>query len=279
MPDLERNGWKHYRDAATVNLAPHFESWLWACYLWAYAQTGHEECLETARTGIRHTMEGYPDKWRFSDSVERSRMLLPLSWLVRVDGSKQHMRWLQQVADDLLKAQVECGAIKEKLAGTGGGHYVIPQTNEAFGTGECPLVQSKTDPASDQLYTTGFALLGLHEAALVTGEKKYAQAEDLLAKYLVRIQIASGSEPRLDGAWFRAFDYHRWEYWASSGDAGWGPWCLETGWGPAWTSCVFALRAKGTSLWEITARPQLKQLLPKVLEDMARKAGGPWTGR
>ena len=129
-------------------------------------------------------------------------------------------------------------------------------------------MQSKDDPASDQLYTTGFALIGLHEAAKATGDSKYASAADRLAKYLVRIQIAAKDSPRLDGAWFRAFDYKRWEFWASSGDAGWGPWCLETGWGQAWTCCAFALRARDVSLWEMTARPQLRKLLPKVLEEM-----------
>lgn len=33
-----------------------------------------------------------------------------------------------------------------------------------------------------------------------------------------------------DGAWLRAFDYGRWEYFGSSADIGWGPYCAETGW-------------------------------------------------
>ncbi len=32
---LEQHGWRHFRDADTVNYSPHFESGLWACYLWA----------------------------------------------------------------------------------------------------------------------------------------------------------------------------------------------------------------------------------------------------
>ena len=40
IPDLEKNGWRHYYDAETVNYAPHFESYLWAVNLLAYRLTG-----------------------------------------------------------------------------------------------------------------------------------------------------------------------------------------------------------------------------------------------
>ena len=69
------------------------------------------------------------------------------------------------------------------------------------------------DPVSDLLYTSNFALLGLHEAARATKNASYAEAENKLANFLVRIQAKSGqaAQPELDGAWFRAFDYHKWE--------------------------------------------------------------------
>ena len=44
----------------------------------------------------------------------------------------------------------------------------------------------------------------------------------MLSDYLVRIQVASASHPELAGAWFRAFDYEKWEFWASDGDWGYG---------------------------------------------------------
>lgn len=43
------------------------------------------------------------------------------------------------------------------------------------------------------------------------------------------IQIRS-DDARFDGTWLRSFDYGRWEYFGSSADVGWGPYCVETGW-------------------------------------------------
>ena len=67
----------------------------------------------------------------------------------------------------------------------------------------------------DTLYTTNFAFLGLHEAALATGDPTLAEAENRLAEFLCRAQARSETHPELDGAWFRAFDYERWDasYW------------------------------------------------------------------
>lgn len=64
-------------------------------------------------------------------------------------------------------------------------------------------------------YTSNFALLGLHEAAAVTGNATIKQYEDKLADYVVRIQARSTEHPSLDGSFFRAFDYKKWEAWGS----------------------------------------------------------------
>jgi len=208
-------------------------------------------------------------------------MLLPLAWLVRVDDTPQHRQWLRTVATDLIKNQVACGAIPEQLGGNrnGGGHYVVPASNEAYGTTETPLLQQNGDPVSDQLYTTGFALIGLHEAAAATGDQEIRRAEDRLADYLVRIQVRSPTLPYLDGAWFRAFDYEKWECWASSADMGWGAWSVEAGWAPAWAAATLGLRAKKTSLWDWTSGSKISGQLATVRQDMAANTGGPWAGR
>ncbi len=275
---LEQSGWKHFHDAATVNPAPHFESYLWACYLWAYARTGEPEFLEKTTTAIRMTMDAYAkQQWRWMDNIERSRMLLCLSWLVRLQDTAEHREWLATIARDLLRCQQPCGAIREErgAAGSAGGHYQIAQSNEAYGTGETPLIQRVGDPASDQLYTTGFALLGLHEAATATGDAELKKAEDRLAEFLCRIQIRSERLPYLDGGWFRAFDDKRWDYFASSGDVGWGAWCVEAGWGQAWTAAVLALRDRHTTLWDVTANSRIMEKLPKVQADMTQNDGAP----
>lgn len=271
VPDLAQQGWKPYHDASNVNYSPHFESYLWACDLWAYRQTGLQPFLNKATNAIAMTMKVYPVQWRWQDNMERARMLLCLSWLVRLEDTPEHRQWVQLVAGDLLKHQAASGAIHEWLGGTGGGHYRIPQSNEAYGTGETPLIQQNGDPASDQLYTTGFALLGLHEAVAATGDKSLKNAEDKLAKFLCRIQVRSEKIPYLNGTWFRAFDDRRWEFWSSSADIGWGAWSVESGWGQAWTATVLALRQKGTTFWDLTANPRIKNLLPSVEAQMSMR--------
>jgi hypothetical protein len=276
---LEAKGWRAYQDAAPFNPALNFEAYLWACYLWAYEQTREPDFLDKARTALRMTMEVYPKGWRWGDSMERARILLPLAWLVRVDDTPEHRAWLDRIAKDLIATQHASGALPENLKGTGGGHYLIPQSNEAYGTGETPLIQSNGDPASDQLYTTGFAVLGLHEAHAATGDAALKDAADTLARYLARIQVKSDALPYLDGAWFRAFDYGRWDYWSSSADIGWGAWSIEAGWGPAWITAVMGLRMKETSVWEMTKGSTIEAKLGAVKRDMDRNDGAPWNKR
>jgi hypothetical protein len=281
VPALEKNGWKHYHDADTLNPALNFEAYPWAAFLWAYRHTGEREFLDRAKAGVGKTMQLYPHGWRWGDNMERARMLLPLAWLVRVEDTPQHRQWLRTVAADLIKNQVACGTIPEQLGGIGkgGGHYVVPASNEAYGTSETPLLQRNGDPVCDQLYTTGFALIGLHEAAAATGDAGLRRAEDRLADYLVRIQVRSPTLPYLDGAWFRAFDYEKWECWASSADMGWGAWSVEAGWAPAWAAATLGLRANGTSLWDWTSKSRITEQLPSVQREMAKNDGGPWAGR
>lgn len=273
---LEQHGWKHFHDAETINYAPHYEAALWTCYLWAYARTGHAEFLDKARNAMRMTMDAYPDKWLWRNDVERARMVLALAWLVRVEDTPQHRAWLKRVTQDLIEHQDACGAIPARVGVTGSGHFLPPTTNEEYGTREVPLIQQNGDTISDQLYTTGFSLLALHEAAAATGDAFYKQAEDKLAAYLCRIQIRSDKFDYLDGGWFRAFDYGRWDYWASSGDVGWGAWCIEAGWGQAWTTAALGLRIRNTSMWELTGNLDIARHMKPVQEMMARNAGGPW---
>ncbi len=276
VPDLEHNGWAQYHDAAPVNYSPHFESYLWACYLWAYAHTGDRDFLDRTANAIGLTMVAFPAQWRWNDNMERARMLLCLAWLVRVDDTTEHRRWLNTVAEDLMSIQARCGALPERFRSAAASGYSIPHSNEAYGTSEGPLIQENGDPVSDQLYVTGFALLGWHEAAGATGDPRWRAAEDKLAEYACRIQTRSQSLPYLSGTWFRAFDFARWEAWASSGDAGWGAWSEEAGWGQAWTAVVLGLREKHTTFWDMTSGTRINQQMPAVQAAMAQNSGGPW---
>lgn len=287
---LEQAGWGRYFNDRSVSYSPHYQANLWACYLWAYRQTGFELFLRRAKTAVGMTMAAYPGQWVWTNGIqqERAKMLLALAWLVRAEDTPKHRAWLRNIAEDLLAAQDPCGAIREEIGKPGKGGFPPPASNEAYGTAEAPLIQSNTDAASDLLYTCNFAFVGLHEAAAATSDLFYRRAEDKLAAFLCRIQIRSEDHPELDGAWFRAFDFKRWEYWASSTDAGWGAWCIESGWTQSWITAVLALRQMQTSLWDLTAhsgvgrhfaalRPELipdGMLAPRPVEKVRHAAVG-----
>lgn len=256
LPELSVNGWRHYYDGSMINLSSHFEGYLWACYQWAYQATGYRPFLERTRRGLITMMEAFPGGWRRNDVTELSRILLPLAWQLRIDPSDQVRDWLIAVVEALLRDQDRSGGIPEVEAGGGIALFRVARTNEEYGTTEEPIIFATGDPASDQLYSTGFALLGLHEAAAVVDDHRLREGADRLADYLVRIQTRS-DRPELDGAWFRSFDFDRWAYWGSSGDAGWGAWCLELGWAPAWAAAALSFRDRGTTMWDELAKIRL----------------------
>ena len=263
QPLLEKNGWQHYHHMNTVHYSGNFQSYMWACYLWAYHQTGYELFLKRAKAGISTMMSGYPHQWGvIGIQMDRARMVLPLAWLLRIEDTPEHRSWLRMIVEDICQDE-KTGAIPDKIeAGTtkfGGGHYKTPKSNEEYGTTESPIIQSDNDLCSDLLYAVNFAFSGLHEAAVFTGDEYYKDAEDKLAKFLCRIQIRSEAHPELDGGWFRAFDYKRWEYWGSSADAGWGAWSIESGWSQSWITITFALRQMNTSFWDFTGASNIKK--------------------
>ena len=195
-------------------------------------------------------------------------MLLPLSWLVQVDDTPEHRQWLRAISEELLTLQDASGAIREALGASERGAYGAPKSNEAYGTAEAPLIQENGDLLCDLLYTTNFAFVGLHEAAAATGDALYKDAEDRLAAFLCRIQVRSSSRPELDGAWFRAFDFGRWDYWASNADLGWGAWSVESGWTQGWITSVLAMRQRNTSFWDLTAQNAISQHLDALVARM-----------
>lgn len=263
----ENGGWRFFRNEASEVYAPHFEGYLWACFLWGYAVTGYEGFLDRTKTAIRMTMERYP-KWRWTNGLtqEMARMLLPLSFLVRLEDTPEHRGWLKRMAQDLLGHMQPSGAIQEQMGELETGRYAAPKSNESYGTTEASLIQENGDPACDLLYTTNYAFLGLHEAASATGDPILKAAEGRLADFLCRIQVKSDAVPFLDGAWMRSFDYSMWEYWGSSADLGWGPWCVESGWTNTWIASLFGMRLLGDTLFDTSRAERFRSLLPKVLE-------------
>lgn len=266
-PDIIKKGWNYFSQRPDlINPHPHFESWMWACYLWLYDRTGYPLLLEKAKTAISLTMQAYPEKWGWTNGIqqERARMILPLAWLVRVEDSPEHRRWLDIVVQDVLKNQVESGAIREEL-GSGPGTFGRTRSNNDYGVTEAPLISQNGDPVADMLYTTNFAFFALNEAAHATGNKQYFEAVGKMSDFLTRIQVHSDKYAHLDGAWFRAFDYKRWDYWASNADHGWGAWSTLTGWIQSWIVGTQVLIEEDTSYWQKTRNLDVKPYMNDAL--------------
>ena len=142
-------------------------------------------------------------------------------------------------------------AFREELSHSGWARSTRVPDNDDYGTFEAPLNQHNDDPVSDFLYTSNFALLGLHEAAAALNDPQIKAVEDKLADFIVRLQARSTEHPDLDGAFFRirlremglghqmwcvllcvfclctmfmAYVYH------AAQDIGWGAWSVESGW-------------------------------------------------
>lgn len=256
---LNATTWQQLMKGQIENPAPHYESWLWAMYLWLYDKTKYPALLEKAKRAISITMDGYPDKWKWANGIqqERARMILPLAWLARVDDTEEHRSWLNRVCNDLLWNQVSSGAIREELGSSDKGKYGAPKSNDKYGTNEAPVIHTNGDPVADMLYTSNFAFFSLNEAAQATGDPKLKDAVHRLGDFLVRIQSTSGGRADLDGCWFRAFDYDHWEFYGSNADHGWGAWGTITGWTQSFIVTTLALTHRQTSYWDTTKRTSI----------------------
>lgn len=252
-------GWEPHFRGGGVSLSPHYQGYTHALFLRAFALSGERVFLERARAGLKRLVETHP-AWNCANgslSLEEARILLPLAWLVRADDTPEHRAWLTRFVAHFSARQDASGFPGEALANPRVG---VPQSNAEYGVAETSLLQRNGDPVADLLYTANFAAIGLHEAAAL-GIAGARAAADRLTRGLVRAQVAAPGRPQLDGAWFRAFDFKRGEFWASNADAGWGAWATETGWTQSWICMVLSLRARRTTLWERTAAAGLGDAL------------------
>lgn len=262
---MQKTTWQKLGEREIVNVHPHYESWLWGLYIWLYDKTGYDPFLYKAKEAISITMKAYPEwKWTNGIQQEYARMILPLSWLVRVENNAENKQWLDMVVSELLKEIDASGAIPEKFGKSGLGRYEKIGSNEEYGTKEAPLISSEEDRVSDLLYTMNFAFFSLNEAYHATNNHRYAEASSNISEFLIRIQIDSKQFQDLDGGWFRAFDYGNWEYWASNADSDWGPWGTLTGWTQSWIINGLVNQKSQQNLWDLSkgkySNPEFKEL-------------------
>jgi len=270
LPQLQENGWQHYYEGKVMNLSPHMEAYLWACFLWAYDKTGDPIFLERTKMAIKTTMEGYPNKWKWMNGLaqEKARILLPLAWLVRVENTDENRKMFYTALDGLLELQDDSGAIREELGSIEKGVFPPSKSNADYGLHEASLIAKNGDPVSDLLYTTNFALVGLHEAWYTLKDPRIKKSVDQLSEFLCRIQVKSPEHPELHGGWMRAFDFERFEHWGSNADAGWGAWAIESGWTQGWITTILSLRELDTSIWDLTKNSEINNHYDALKKEM-----------
>lgn len=256
--------WPKMRAMNQSSDKPHVVNLPQASLLAAYLLTGEPRYLEIAERGLRTLMTIYP-KWpiQTSRTCEHSRMLLPLTLLLKASPTAEHRAWLDTIVGYLAGKQAPCGALIEWDG-------INPTSNASHGTAETSIFQQNGDPISDQLYNSGFAVFHLGLAYRVTGDERIGQIYRRLGDYLSRIQM-SDPDPLYDGTWLRAFDYSRWEYFGSSADIGWGPYCVETGWQCAPLIMGLMLEMAPVRPGEVLSLPQKPDARLKPAVEAARQ--------
>jgi hypothetical protein len=152
--DMAAKGWKPFFYGRVNSGTPHMQANAWALSLWAGQVTGIKLFSERVYSATALLMAKWPDQWACTEymSEELAHEVLVLAWLVRVNNTAETRGWLDAVATDLINHQrQQSGAIREWVNATCGLNFLTH--NDAYGTGECGLIQSNTDPAADLLYT------------------------------------------------------------------------------------------------------------------------------
>lgn len=268
---FSEHNWDHYAAEEYFHPCPHRQAAVWSLYLAAWKLTGHKPFFDNAKKGITRLMQVYPSlKWMNDYSAEPVKMLRPLSFLYRVEPDEQNRQYLDRVIRDVEKLMDCSGAVKASLHNLEDGLYPPPRSNEDYGSREASLIQTENDKCCDILYTQVFALAGLHEAAVATGDPDYCRLADKAAEFLIRTQIVSPGYPRISGLWMRAFDFEMWEYYGSSADADWGAWCVESGWVNAPAAMILSLRKAGKGLFDMLPPDgSWSHLVPTIRDEMS----------
>ena len=123
------------------------------------------------------------EDWRPASS-ESAIALYVFSLAYRETGDTSYKEAAQKVASYVLKLQDEGGAIVNCLPGEVGKGSDLQTTPELC----------------DMVYTQGFALMALTEAARAFEEDRFRGAAEKLADFLVSVQCTD-EEPVLDGSW------------------------------------------------------------------------------
>ena len=115
-----------------------------------------------------------------------------------------------------------------------------------------------SDHVADLLYCNNFSLAALSLLVKLPPEKvkgvDMVRARNIYGKlrdFICKVQISS-PDPRVDGAWMRAYEMDLGEWYGLDRDAGWGPYCIETGWTMATIPVVLLFEGTDRSYWGVS---------------------------
>jgi len=211
------------KEANSGTKSAHFNAFYHAALLLAYRACGKDEYLDYATRGLTTLMSYYPDTYReTSETEEECRLILPLAVLYGITKNPEHYEWLMRVVCDLEGHRHKSGGYAEWDTD----YKAACSRNHK---GECALLASNGDPVADLLYSNNWLPLGFAYAYMATGDERFYNLWCSVASFIISAQIHS-DDKLLDGAWTRAFDMDAGEICGMPHDAGWGPYCIESGW-------------------------------------------------
>ena len=249
--------WDFYAAEDYTNNTPHREAALLAMFACAYSWTKDEEFKLKAERGIASIMRAYPDlPWTNGYSAELAKLPLVLALMLQIEPDNElYCQWLAQVVSDIEQRMDDHGALLETFHIMDNGLYAPPKSHDLYGSAEAPLIDRNGDPCCDFVYTQVFAVAGMHEAFMATGDEHYKSLRDKLVEFMIRTQIKSDLHNEFAGGWMRAFDTALWEYYGSSSDPFWGAWCMESGWTNAPAAMNLLLIKENRSLFSLMPTP------------------------
>jgi hypothetical protein len=213
---------------------------------------GDTGMIRLAASGVADYMRQYPRlRVEHSQTADLAKLLMAAAAIYRATSDPRHLEYLKTLVGFLAEIQDETGGIPERDLHQRRARFV--RRNEQYGQMEASVYVDNANRITDQLYSSGFVAIALHMALKTGGAPNAGPVLERLLDYLVTIQVES-SNPQTDGAWLRAYDMGLHEYFGSNGDAGWGAYCIETGWMVALNMIALAWHLTDFDPFEAPAR-------------------------
>ena len=190
----------------TIPEGPCFVLWLATGLMMCYKATGKEKYRKSADKAFEYVLGLQMKNGRMKTTYE-------------IDKKEDWRPVSSETAIALYalsKSYIESGDAKYLKPLNNAGKYLLSLQDKSGGicncSDDCPEASLQSNKSlCDLVYTQGFALMGLAEAAKATGQSVYTEGAKKLAEFLTSIQC-SGESPLWDGAWRGSFNIDTWQW-------------------------------------------------------------------